>query len=166
MASSLFPHDCPHKACGCVLFRAHDAIHAAAGVHQQRQRNRQIDLLGEVCELLLHAIFIDLEVIFGEIGHDVAMLAAHRGKHVDDGSLYLQRLRGLRHLIRRSLLAILSRCIGPGRRNKWAAHASLRRSPRVFSGPRGARQRPGEKCQSDYARSEATQSHCIILLSG
>jgi hypothetical protein len=51
-------------------------VHAGAGVHHQRQRDRKIRL-GEEGDVLLHAVFEDVEVPLLEVGDIVAIRVGH-----------------------------------------------------------------------------------------
>ena len=57
---------------------------AAAGIEQQAEREREIALLGEVADGLRAPVFLDGELVLGQIVDDFALLVADGGQDVDD----------------------------------------------------------------------------------
>lgn len=68
---------------GAAFFAENPAL-AHAGVDQQTEREREIRFAAEVLDGLRAPIFLQGEVIFAQVIDDLAVLVAHRGKHVHD----------------------------------------------------------------------------------
>src|ERR1039457_6147838 len=56
---------------------------ASAHIHQKPQRERQIALLREVFDGLRAAVFLELEIVLGEVSHHLALLVPDRREQVD-----------------------------------------------------------------------------------
>ena len=89
---------------GVAFVGDHGAL-AAAGVHEQTQRERQVGIARKIGDGLGAAVFIDDEVVLAQGRDQRALLVAHRSDHVDD--LDLDGDRRLRRLGWRLLLGLL-----------------------------------------------------------
>ena len=67
---------------GRPLFFNQPAL-AAAGVHQQAEREGQVALLGEIGDRLGAAILLQDKIVLGEVLHDTARLVTHIRKQID-----------------------------------------------------------------------------------
>ena len=68
---------------GVALLVEHARL-AAAGIEQQAERQRKIALLGEVADGLRAPVFLDGELVLGQIVDDLALFVADGGQDVDD----------------------------------------------------------------------------------
>ena len=86
---------------GRAAFHADQVALAAAHVHQQPDRQRQVRLAREILDGLLFAVFEDGEVLGLQVGYQGPVPVAHRGQnvhhidiHPDDRGLLLRSLLG------------------------------------------------------------------------
>src|ERR1700683_4275265 len=71
------------ETAACISLRIKDVGLTAAGVDQQTERERQFGFLRKIFDRLRPAIFLQREIVFGEVADDLAMLVANR-----DGQRY------------------------------------------------------------------------------
>ncbi len=129
---------------------------AQAGVHQKSEAQRQIGLVREIIDGLRTAVFVQLEIVFGQVWDDLAVLIANGGQHADgfdlDRNLRRRFLRALQDwlwlplLLRGWRLLLGSKFLRrkrPGRKEQphkrpieWCAASDLRK--------RDGREEPGD----------------------
>ena len=78
-----------------LLFHIEDAHLAAAGIDQDAQRKREIGFGLEVFDGLRLAVLEEVEVVFGEVGNQRAMLVFDVEEQLDDFDVDLEGLDGL-----------------------------------------------------------------------
>ena len=67
---------------------------AHAGINQQANRQRKVRLLVEIADRLRLAVLFQHKIVFGEAGHDLAMLIPNGHRQSDD--LHIDRESGWR----------------------------------------------------------------------
>src|SRR5580704_16902434 len=113
----VFAEHMVEKAVARCAFLAEDAPLAHARVHEESQGEGKIGFLREVLDRLRATVFIQCEVVFGEVARDFSFFVPHRGEDVHE--LYIYRNIGL-------LLALAKE----GRlRNRQKAQQSNRAEP-------------------------------------
>jgi hypothetical protein len=80
----LFPQDAIEENVAGVAFLRENAADAHAGVHEEAEGEGEIGLLGKILDGLRVAIFGEDEIVFSEIGDELALFVADGGEDVDD----------------------------------------------------------------------------------
>ncbi len=126
---------------------------AGAGIDHDAQGQRLVRFRREILDGLRLAVLEHLEIVFGEIGNQHAMLVLHIEEQVDNVHLGLE---GLQRLLvgRRLRLLVLGRC--------WARPGSgIGRSPTGRSpGPGTAQWRTGRTRSNSIASLSSGFIHC------
>src|SRR5271156_3747624 len=87
--------DAGEKGRAGLLLQGQDVLLAPTGIEQDAQGQRLVVLGGEVLNLLRRLIFLDVEVILGEMRNEGPVLVVHGEVKAHQVDVYLERLQRL-----------------------------------------------------------------------
>src|ERR1700733_15715337 len=108
-------HDIFQERRAHFLFHVKHALLAPAGIDEDTERQRKIGFGLEVFDGLLFTVFKDVELLFGQIGNQGAVLVFDVEKELNDFDVDLESSRGvvLRGIVRRRVVGnVLGRGVG------------------------------------------------------